>query len=571
MGCQNSKAGEPTQQAAQGAPTNTLLDKEKVPAEPKPATDFRIELGAAFPDFECDTTEGKFRFHEFLGREGAPAWTILFSHTRDFSPVCTTELAICSGLVGKLAKMGVKLIGLSCDPVSEHTEWSKDVLAAKEHHAGLFASLLEQVEDALGVGEQGLGFPLIADEKREIASLLGMLDPDEKDAAGAPVPARALFVVGPDKTNRATMLYPAAVGRNFAEVLRLVESLFLTQDLKLATPGNWKAKDRVIVSPAVATEEAQEKYGNLETKELPSGKGYLRYVDCPSELVSKPPEEPPTGPTVACLHDFKIKIGAAFPDFECKTTEGNLQFHEFLAREPSWTILLSHPRDFGPVCTTELEICDSMASQFKEQGVKMIGLSSDALSEHHAWSKDILAAKQAGDGKLAFPLISDESREISGRLCILDPSERDSSKIAVPARALFLIAPDKTNRATILYPATTGRNFEEVLRLVLSLKLSEEGKLATPGNWEKGDRVLVAPGVPAEEAQEQFSNLEVKDLPSKRQYLRYVDCPGRELAAELAEDRSPASQGPPLPAALSTANEPVVEDEATAKKTGCCF
>mmetsp|Transcript_5936 Transcript_5936/g.12143 ORF Transcript_5936/g.12143 Transcript_5936/m.12143 type:complete len:550 (+) Transcript_5936:146-1795(+) len=549
------------------------MDKDKVPAEVKPAPEFRIKLGAPFPDFECETTEGKFTFHDFLGREGSSPWTVLFSHPKDFTPVCTTELAICSSLVGKFAKMGVKLIGLSCDPVSEHTEWSKDVIAVKQHHTGVLESLLDKVEDALGLGEHELGFPLIADENREIATMLGMLDPNEKDGVGMPMPARALFLIGPDKTNRATILYPATTGRNFAEVLRVLESLFLTQDFKLATPGNWKPKDRVIVTPGVSNEEAQERFSNLEIKELPSGRPYLRYADCPSELTSRPaPELPPSSP-VTCAQDFKIKIGATFPDFECKTTDGDFKFHEFLDREPSWTILFSRPKDFTPVCTTELGICDSMAAQFREQGVKLLGLSCDSVSEHAAWSRDILAAKQEDRGKLAFPLIADENREIAARLGMLDPNERDASGIPMPARALFFIAPDKTNRATILYPATTGRNFDEVLRVVLSLHLTQDHKLATPGNWEKGARVIVTPAVTEEEAREKFASLEIKDLPSKKPYLRFVDCPGTEPSAvtPLAKPGSPSTAKPDAAPEQPTADDKVSVTEVIPHRTICCL
>jgi len=233
--------------------------------------DFKIKLGATFPDFQCETTKGDFSFHEFLERDAQ--WTILFSHPKDFTPVCTTELGACHDLVDQFKEKGVKLIGLSCDSIAEHKEWSKDVLAAK------------------GVEGDELNFPMIADEKREIAAQLGMLDPLEVSADGLPMPARALFVIGPNKANRLTILYPATTGRNFAEVLRVVDSLFLTQDFSLATPVNWEQGQRVIVAPSVTTEVAKEKFSNLEIKALPSGKEYLRYVDCPGGTVSEPVAE----------------------------------------------------------------------------------------------------------------------------------------------------------------------------------------------------------------------------------------------------------------------------------------
>jgi len=499
-----------------------LFVGQEAMAELTASADFTIRLGAHFPDFHCETTRGSFSFHDFLGSDRFAPWTILFSHPRDFTPVCTTEIAICSGLVATFAAAGVKLIGLSCDGVSDHAEWAKDVLAVRRSRA-------EDPEGGVAqeLSEAGLGFPLIADEKREIATRLGMLDPRERDAAGSPMPARALFVIGPDRTNRATVLYPATTGRNFVEVLRVIQSLLLTQDFRLATPGNWRPGGRVIVCPGVSTEEAEGRFGNFEVKELPSGKPYLRYVDCPCHADAPPAPEAAPCPPLVRSQDFGIKIGAALPDFECRTTHGDFAFHDFLAREPAWTILFSHPKDFTPVCTTELGICHAMAAQFLEEGVKLIGLSCDPVAEHRAWSADVLALQEADGGVLDFPLISDESREIAVCLGMLDPNERDAAGVPMPARALFFIAPDRTIRATILYPATTGRDFHEVLRVVRSLRLTEETELGTPGDWKEGERVIVGPALSTEKAQEAYANLEIQELPSKRPYLRYVDCPER--------------------------------------------
>jgi len=511
MGCSGSKTDAPKQQQA-GATDPKLLGKEAAPTGAKPAGQFRIALGAPFPDFECETTEGKLKFHELLGREGSPAWTVLLSYSKDFMPVGATELAICSGLVNKLAEMGVKLVGLSCDAVAEHQEWAKDVLAVKQQHTGALRSMPDKVEDAPGVGEQALGFPLIADEKREIAKLLGMTDPDENDAAGTPLPAHTLFVIGPDRTNRATVLYPVTAGRNFVEVLRLVESLVQSEP-----------------APAPAAQSA--------------------------------PCEPP-------VPDFQIRVGAALPDFPCKTTTGDFGFHEFLGRDPSWTVLFTYPKDFKPSVAAELWACHSMAERFKEQGVKVIGLSSSSVPEHEQWTKDVVPASEAEGSKLSFPLIADESREIAARLGVLDPSERDAFGALLPARAVFLIAPDKTNRATILYPAAAGGNFEEVLRLAVSLRLAQDGKLATPGNWQSGDRVLVAPAVTEEEAKEKFASLEVKELPSQKPYLRFVDCPGaEEQPPEPAKEQSSQSTAAPD---ASPAKEAVILTEVPISQKACC-
>lgn len=515
MGCNNSTAKAPQQKDA-GASDPKLLGKEGAPTDAKPVGPFQVKLGAPFPDFEFQTAEGKFKFHEFLGKEGSPAWTILFSYSKDFMPVGTTELAICSGLVNKLTKMGVKLVGLSCDTVAEHQEWAKDVHAVKQQHAGVLRSLLDKVEDALGIGEEDVGFPLIADEKREIATMLGMIDPNGKDAVGTAMPAHSLFVIGPDRTNRATILYPATTGRNFAEVLRLVESLIPTD-------------------PAAA----------------PAAQA------APSE---------PSAPVPV---DFQVKLGATFPDFACKTTDGEFAFYEFLGREPSWTVLFTYPKDFVPACTMEMGKCNSMVEQFKEQGVKLIGLSSSSVSEHEQWTKDIMAGSEAEGGKLSFPLIADESHEIAARLGVLDPSERDASGAPMPARAVFFIAPDKTNRATLLYPATMDGIFDEVLRVASSLRLAQDGKLATPGNWERGDRVLVVPAVTAEEVKE-FTNLEVKELPSQKPYLRFVDCPGAAAvqAAEPSKDQTPKSTGEAD--ATPAKGDKVTLTEVPASKNSCC-
>eukprot|EP00420_Gonyaulax_spinifera_P022492 CAMPEP_0197907908 /NCGR_PEP_ID=MMETSP1439-20131203/65746_1 /TAXON_ID=66791 /ORGANISM="Gonyaulax spinifera, Strain CCMP409" /LENGTH=175 /DNA_ID=CAMNT_0043529365 /DNA_START=74 /DNA_END=598 /DNA_ORIENTATION=+ len=175
MGCNNSQPAQPVEPV--GAKSQDGAGKGV----------FKVKLGAVFPDFQCDTTDGQFMFHEFLGKAETPAWTMLFSHPKDFTPVCTTELGECHVLVKELHELGVKMIGLSCDSVEEHHAWSNDVLNNK------------------GSSDDSLGFPLIADKNREIATLLGMLDPLERDAEGLPMPARALFLIGPDKTNRLTI------------------------------------------------------------------------------------------------------------------------------------------------------------------------------------------------------------------------------------------------------------------------------------------------------------------------------------------------------------------------------
>jgi len=221
-----------------------------------------LKIGATIPNFDIKTTKGDYKFHDWLnGDEGKP-WTVFFSHPKDFTPVCTTELGESHNLVDRFAKLNVKLIGLSCDPVEDHHEWSKDVL------------------HRIGKPGDGLAFPMIADADRKIVSDLGMLDPEEVDAAGVPLPARALVVLL-GTTVKLTILYPATTGRNFEEILRVITSLQLTAGAGLATPVNWKYGERVIVGPAVKTEDAQAKFEEFQQEEMPSGKPYLRSVKCP--------------------------------------------------------------------------------------------------------------------------------------------------------------------------------------------------------------------------------------------------------------------------------------------------
>uniref|UniRef100_A0A8C2AGM0 Peroxiredoxin-6 n=1 Tax=Cyprinus carpio TaxID=7962 RepID=A0A8C2AGM0_CYPCA len=180
-----------------------------------------ILLGDVLPNFEAETTIGKIKFHEFLGN----SWGILFSHPRDFTPVCTTELARAAKLHEEFKKRDVKMIALSIDSVEDHRKWSEDIMSFNQDKACC-----------------AMPFPIIADDKRELSVLLGMLDPDERDKDGMPLTARCVFVVGPDKRLKLSILYPATTGRNFDEILRVIDSLQLTATKKVATPVDWKAR-----------------------------------------------------------------------------------------------------------------------------------------------------------------------------------------------------------------------------------------------------------------------------------------------------------------------------------------
>jgi len=205
-----------------------------------------IHLGQTAPDFEAQTTEGTLRFHDWLG----DSWGVLFSHPKDFTPVCTTELGQVARMKGEFDKRDCKVIGLSCDSVEEHVRWSDDI------------------EQTQGVRPN---FPMIGDADRRIAELYDMLDA----GAGDTMTVRNVFIVGPDKKVKLTLTYPASTGRNFDELLRVIDSLQLTAKHKLATPANWKPGDDCIIVPSVSNEEAEEKFPGFVTV-----RPYLRTTSC---------------------------------------------------------------------------------------------------------------------------------------------------------------------------------------------------------------------------------------------------------------------------------------------------
>jgi len=226
-----------------------------------PPSNKMVNLGDVFPDFSADTSEGMIEsFHAWLDN----SWAILFSHPADFTPVCTTELCRVNDLRSEFQKRGVKMIAISCDSAESHRRWGPDILAYGNNTT-----------------DKALSFPIIADEKRELAVKLGMIDPDEKDAEGLPLTARAVFIIGPDKKLKLSILYPATTGRNFQEVLRVIDSLQLTATKKVATPVDWKNGDQCMVLPTLSKEEAMKLFPKMEQRELPSGKGYLRFTPQP--------------------------------------------------------------------------------------------------------------------------------------------------------------------------------------------------------------------------------------------------------------------------------------------------
>jgi alkyl hydroperoxide reductase subunit AhpC len=207
-----------------------------------------VQLGDQAPDFTAETTEGRLTFHAWKGS----GWAVLFSHPRDFTPVCTTELGTLAGLKGEFDKRNTKVIGLSVDPLSEHDRWKHDIRDVTGH---------------------ALNFPLIADPDRSVANLYGMIHPNAGDTATV----RSVFVIGPDHKVKLTLTYPASTGRNFQELLRVIDSLQLTATHAVATPADWKQGEDVIIVPAVTDEDAKKRFPKGFTAKKP----YLRVTAQP--------------------------------------------------------------------------------------------------------------------------------------------------------------------------------------------------------------------------------------------------------------------------------------------------
>src|SRR5687768_8145323 len=212
-----------------------------------------IRLGDEAPNFTAETTEGTINFHEWLG----DSWGVLFSHPKDYTPVCTTELGETARLKPEFDRRNVKVIGLSVDPLDSHEGWAKDI------------------EETQGTA---VNFPVIADPDRKISTLYDMIHPNASDN----FTVRSVYVIGPDKKVKLMITYPASTGRNFLEILRVIDSLQLTANYSVATPVNWKDGDDCIIVPSLSDEEAKEKF--------PAGwktvKPYLRVTPQPNKIVS---------------------------------------------------------------------------------------------------------------------------------------------------------------------------------------------------------------------------------------------------------------------------------------------
>jgi len=217
-----------------------------------------LTIGDTAPDFEAQTTEGPIHFHDWIG----DSWAVLFSHPKDFTPVCTTELGYMASIKPEFDRRGVKIIGLSVDPVDKHTDWAKDI------------------EETQGTAPN---YPVIGDDDFSVSKAYGMLPADVAGDAGDRTPAdnqtvRNVFVIGPDKKIKLVLVYPMSTGRNFDEVLRVVDSLQLTAKHKVSTPAQWQQGDKVIISGSVSDDEAREAYPDGWESPRP----YIRIVPQPN-------------------------------------------------------------------------------------------------------------------------------------------------------------------------------------------------------------------------------------------------------------------------------------------------
>jgi alkyl hydroperoxide reductase subunit AhpC len=215
-----------------------------------------LRINDEAPNFTANTTAGEMNLHDYVG----DGWAVMFSHPKDFTPVCTTELGYMAGLADEFTKRNCKIIGISVDPVESHHEWKKDIQS---------------------VTGNAVDYPLIGDPELKIAKLYGMLPADEGDSSDGRTAAnnatvRTVFVIGPDKKIKLQLTYPMTTGRNFDEILRVIDSMQLTANHSVATPAQWQPGDDVIISPAISDEDAQSKFGDF-TRVMP----YLRTIPQP--------------------------------------------------------------------------------------------------------------------------------------------------------------------------------------------------------------------------------------------------------------------------------------------------
>jgi thioredoxin-dependent peroxiredoxin len=211
-----------------------------------------------------------------------------------------------------------------------------------------------------------------------------------------------------------------------------------------------------------------------------------------------------------------LRLGDPAPDFQADTTDGPIAFHEW--KRGSWAILFSHPADYTPVCTTELGRAAQLKDRFDALNTRMIALSVDPLEEHHGWAPDI---GEVGGTPLNFPIIADADRTVAELYDMIHPNAGDTSTV----RSVFVIDPADKVRLILTYPKNSGRNFDEILRAIQSLQLTDEHEVATPADWEPGDRVIVPVAIATEDARQRYTNVE-----EVKPYLRFADEPGAASA-----------------------------------------
>ena len=211
---------------------------------------------------------------------------------------------------------------------------------------------------------------------------------------------------------------------------------------------------------------------------------------------------------------MSLRLGDKAPNFRAQTTIGEIDFYEYLG--DSWGVLLSHPADYTPVCTTELGRTALLKEEFAKRGVKVLAVSVDPIDKHHGWVKDINETQSC---EVDFPLIADEDKKVSELYDMIHPNASATATV----RSLFIIGPDKTVKLMITYPASTGRNFHEILRVIDSLQLTANHSVATPANWQEGEDVIVVPAISTEDAIKKFP----KGVKEIKPYLRYTPQPNK--------------------------------------------
>ena len=207
-----------------------------------------------------------------------------------------------------------------------------------------------------------------------------------------------------------------------------------------------------------------------------------------------------------------LRLGDTAPDFTAQTTEGEINFHEYLG--DGWGVLFSHPADFTPVCTTELGAVAIYTDEFAKRNAKVMAISVDGIESHHSWVKDI---NETQNTVVNYPIIADEDRKIADLYDMIHPKANETGTV----RSVFVIAPDKTIKLMITYPASTGRNFDEIIRVIDSLQLTANHKVATPANWKHGDEVVISPSISSEDAKGIFT----KGFREVKPYLRLTPQP----------------------------------------------